>query len=125
MGGVGKCTLVLHHAHACLTAGRGPVWWINASSTATITIGLASLATAIDPVHAALPLDEAADRAGAWLQGRTGWLLVFDNAEEPADLHPYLGRLSTGQTLVTTRRNLAWRDLGTHSASTHSPRTPP
>ncbi|WP_328456321.1 tetratricopeptide repeat protein [Streptomyces sp. NBC_00386] len=113
MGGVGKSTLVLHHAHACLTAGRGPVWWINASSTATITAGLASLATAIDPVHAALPLEEAADWAVAWLQGRTGWLLVFDNAEEPTDLHPYLGRLSTGQTLVTTRRDLLWRDLGT------------
>ncbi|MFD5519982.1 FxSxx-COOH system tetratricopeptide repeat protein [Streptomyces sp. NPDC127066] len=113
MGGVGKSTLVLHHAHACSTAGRGPVWWINASSTATITTGLASLAKAVDPVHAALPLEEAADWAVAWLQGRTGWLLVFDNAEEPADLHPYLGRLSTGQTLVTTRRDLPWRDLGT------------
>ncbi|WP_329297786.1 FxSxx-COOH system tetratricopeptide repeat protein [Streptomyces sp. NBC_00659] len=113
MGGVGKSTLVLHHAHACLTAGHGPVWWINAASTATITAGLASLATVIDPLHAALPLDEAADWAVAWLQGRTGWLLVFDNAEEPADLHAYLGRLSTGQTLVTTRRDLPWRDLGT------------
>ncbi|MFF3660829.1 tetratricopeptide repeat protein, partial [Streptomyces olivochromogenes] len=113
MGGVGKSTLVLHHAHACLAAGHGPVWWIDASLTTAITAGLAALAGAINPVHAALPLDEAADWAVAWLQGRTGWLLVFDNAEEPADLHSYLGRLSTGQTLVTTRRDLPWRDLGT------------
>ncbi|MFD5634601.1 tetratricopeptide repeat protein [Streptomyces sp. NPDC127077] len=113
MGGVGKSTLVLHHAHAFLADGHGLVWWINASSTVTVTADLASLATAIDPVHAARPMDEAANWAVAWLQGRTGWLLVFDNAEEPADLHPYLGRLGTGQTLVTTRRDLAWRDLGT------------
>ncbi|MFE4719182.1 tetratricopeptide repeat protein, partial [Streptomyces sp. NPDC056728] len=113
MGGVGKSTLVLHHAYAHLTAGHGPVWWIDASSTAAVTAGLASLAAAANPVHAALPLDEAADWALAWLQGRTNWLLVFDNAEEPADLHPYLGRLSTGRTLVTTRRDLPWRDLGT------------
>ncbi|WP_095933165.1 FxSxx-COOH system tetratricopeptide repeat protein, partial [Streptomyces sp. Tue6028] len=113
MGGVGKSTLVLHHAHACLAAGHGPVWWIDASSTATISAGLASLAAAVNPVHAALPLDEGADWAAAWLQGRTGWLLVFDNAEEPADLQSHLGRLSTGQTLVTTRRDLPWRDLGT------------
>ncbi|MET9411367.1 FxSxx-COOH system tetratricopeptide repeat protein [Streptomyces sp. NPDC002935] len=113
MGGVGKSTLVLHHAHACMAAGHGPVWWIDASSIAAITAGLASLAAAVNPVHAALPLDDAADWAVAWLQGRTGWLLVFDNAEEPADLHPYLGRLSTGQILVTTRRDLPWRDLGT------------
>ncbi|MFE5038732.1 tetratricopeptide repeat protein, partial [Streptomyces sp. NPDC056683] len=112
MGGVGKSTLVLHHAHAHLTAGHGPVWWIEASTPATVTTGLSSLATAVNPVHAALPLDEAADWAVAWLQSRTGWLLVFDNAEEPTDLAPYLGRLSTGQTLVTTRRDLPWRDLG-------------
>ncbi|MER6383717.1 FxSxx-COOH system tetratricopeptide repeat protein, partial [Streptomyces sp. NPDC001233] len=113
MGGVGKSTLVLHHAHAQLASGYGPVWWIEASTPATVTASLASLATSLNPVHAALPLGEAAAWAVAWLQGRTGWLLVFDNAEEPADLQPYLGRLSTGQTLVTTRRDLSWRDLGT------------
>ncbi|MEU9478570.1 tetratricopeptide repeat protein, partial [Streptomyces sp. NPDC048191] len=113
MGGVGKSTLVLHHAHAKLAAGCGPVWWIEASDPSTVTTGLASLATALNPVYAALPLDEAAAWAVAWLQCRTGWLLVFDNAEEPADLQPYLGCLTTGQTLVTTRRDLPWRDLGT------------
>ncbi|MFJ4367124.1 tetratricopeptide repeat protein, partial [Streptomyces chartreusis] len=113
MGGIGKSTLVLHHAHAYLAAGHGPVWWIEASSSAAVTAGLASLATALNPVHAALPLDEAAAWATIWLQGRTGWLLIFDNAEEPTDLRPYLGRLSTGQVLVTTRRDLPWQDLGT------------
>ncbi|MFC5219690.1 tetratricopeptide repeat protein [Streptomyces coerulescens] len=113
MGGIGKSTLVLHHAHTYLAAGHGPVWWIEASSSAAVTAGLASLATALNPVHAALPLDEAAAWAVTWLQGRTGWLLIFDNAEEPADLRPYLGRLSTGQVLVTTRRDLPWQDLGT------------
>ncbi|MEU2062762.1 tetratricopeptide repeat protein [Streptomyces sp. NPDC013455] len=113
MGGVGKSTLVLHHAHAQLAEGCGPVWWMEAASSATVTAGLAALATNLDPVHAALPLDEAAAWAVAWLQGRTGWLLVFDNAEDPADLQPYLGRLTTGQTIVTTRRDLPWRDLGT------------
>ncbi|MEU6573983.1 FxSxx-COOH system tetratricopeptide repeat protein, partial [Streptomyces sp. NPDC046805] len=113
MGGVGKSTLVLHHAHAHLAAGHGPVWWIEASSAPAITAGLAALATALNPVHAGLPLDEAAEWGVMWLQGRTGWLLVFDNAEEPADLRPYLGRLSTGQVLITTRRDLPWHDLGT------------
>ncbi|MFE2835087.1 tetratricopeptide repeat protein [Streptomyces mirabilis] len=113
MGGVGKSTLVLHHAHAYFRAGHGPVWWIEATTSASVIAELASLATALNPVHAALPLDEAAAWAVTWLQGRTGWLLIFDNAEEPADLRPYLGRLSTGQVLVTTRRDLPWHDLGT------------
>ncbi|MEW2611698.1 FxSxx-COOH system tetratricopeptide repeat protein [Streptomyces sp. NPDC047880] len=113
MGGIGKTTLVLHHAHAYLAAGHGPVWWIEASSSAAVTAGLAALATALNPAHAALPLDEAAAWAVTWLQGRTGWLLVFDNAEEISDVRPYLGRLSTGQVLVTARRDLPWQDLGT------------
>ncbi|MET8689338.1 tetratricopeptide repeat protein [Streptomyces sp. NPDC004732] len=112
MGGVGKTTLVLHHARSYLATGHGPVWWIEASSAPAITAALASLATALNPVHGALPLEEAAAWAVTWLQGRTGWLLVFDNAEDPADLRPYLGSLSTGQTMVTTRRDLPWQDLG-------------
>ncbi|MES4905724.1 MULTISPECIES: tetratricopeptide repeat protein [unclassified Streptomyces] len=113
LGGVGKSTLVLHHARRFLAAGGGPVWWMDADSASKVMAGLAELATALNPVHAGLPLDEAAQWAVVWLQGRTGWLLVLDNAEDPADLDPYLGRLTTGQVLITTRRDLPWRDLGT------------
>ncbi|MER6141608.1 tetratricopeptide repeat protein [Streptomyces sparsogenes] len=113
LGGVGKSTLVLHHARRFLAAGGGPVWWVDAESGPKVMAGLAGLATALDPVHAGLPLEDAAQWAVVWLQGRTGWLLVLDNAEDPADLDPYLGRLTTGQVLITTRRDLPWRDLGT------------
>ncbi|MYS95276.1 tetratricopeptide repeat protein [Streptomyces sp. SID5464] len=113
MGGVGKSTLALHHARDCLAAGHGPVWWLDASSAGEMTAGLAALATAVNPVNTVLPIDEAAEWAVAWLQGRSGWLLILDNAEDPADLRPYLGRLSTGQVLITTRRDLPWQDVGT------------
>ncbi|HLL33819.1 MAG TPA: FxSxx-COOH system tetratricopeptide repeat protein [Streptomyces sp.] len=113
MGGVGKSTLVLHHAHRHRDGGGGPVWWIDAEAPEQVTTGLAGLAAALDPVHAALPLEDAAGWAVTWLQGRTGWLLVFDNVEDPAHLRPWLGQLSTGQVLITTRRDLPWQDLGT------------
>ncbi|MFD1832464.1 tetratricopeptide repeat protein [Streptomyces desertarenae] len=113
MGGVGKSTLVLHHAHRHRNNGGGPVWWLDAEQEEQVTAGLAGLAAALDPVHAALPLAEAAQWAVTWLQGRTGWLLVFDNVEDPAPLRPLLGRLTTGQVLITTRRDLPWQDLGT------------
>ena len=113
MGGVGKSTLVLHHAHRHRNAGGGPVWWLDAENPEQVTAGLAGLAAALDPAHAALPLKDAAQWAVTWLQGRTGWLLVFDNVEDPAPLRPLLGRLTTGQVLITTRRDLPWQDLGT------------
>ncbi|RST19648.1 tetratricopeptide repeat protein [Streptomyces sp. WAC05374] len=113
MGGVGKSTLALHHARRHRDKGGGPVWWIDAGKPEQITAGLARLAAALDPVHGALPLEDAAQWAVTWLQGRTRWLLVFDNVEEPAHLRPWLGRLSTGQVLITTRRDLPWQDLDT------------
>ncbi len=113
LGGVGKSTLVLHHARRFLAAGGGPVWWVDAESASKVMSGLAGLATALNPVHAGLPLEDAAQWTVVWLQGRSGWLLVLDNAEDPADLDPYLGCLTTGQVVITTRRDLPWRDLGT------------
>ncbi|MEU3103246.1 tetratricopeptide repeat protein [Streptomyces griseoflavus] len=110
LGGMGKSTLVLHHARAFLAAGGGPVWWIDAETEAGIVAGLAGLATALNPVHAALPLEEGAEWALLWLQGRSDWLVVFDNAEDPADLASYLGRLTTGQVVITTRRDLPWHN---------------
>ncbi|MEU6591598.1 tetratricopeptide repeat protein [Streptomyces sp. NPDC046881] len=114
MGGVGKSTLVLRHARRHLTAGRGPVWWVDAESPDQIRAGLAALARALEPDTGSTPTDpDAAARAVAWLQGRTGWLIVFDNAEDPADLRPFLGSLMTGQVVITTRRDLAWQRHGT------------
>ncbi|MGO4747369.1 tetratricopeptide repeat protein, partial [Streptomyces sp. 2MCAF27] len=78
LGGVGKSTLALHHARRFLAAGGGPVWWVDADSAYKVMAGLAELATALDPVHTGLPLEEAAQWAVVWLQGRSGWLLVLD-----------------------------------------------
>ncbi|MEV8353883.1 FxSxx-COOH system tetratricopeptide repeat protein [Streptomyces niveus] len=113
MGGVGKSTLVLHHVRRHLASGRGPVWWIPAESPEGVTAGLAELAVALNPVHVAMPLDEAAGWAVSWLQGRSEWLVVLDNVEDPTPLQPLLGRLSTGQVLISTRRDLRNRGIGT------------
>ncbi|MFD6332067.1 tetratricopeptide repeat protein, partial [Streptomyces niveus] len=113
MGGVGKSTLVLRHARRHLASGRGPVWWIPAESPEGVTAGLAELAVALNPVHVAMPLDEAAGWAVSWLQGRSDWLVVLDNVEDPTPLQPLLGRLSTGQVLISTRRDLRNRGIGT------------
>ncbi|MFE7058509.1 tetratricopeptide repeat protein, partial [Streptomyces californicus] len=113
MGGVGKSTLVLHHARQHVASGRGPVWWIPSESPEEVTAGLAELAVALNPVHVAMPLDEAAGWAVSWLQGRSDWLLVLDNVEDPIPLEPLLGRLSTGQVLISTRRDLRNSGIGT------------
>ncbi|MFE0147883.1 tetratricopeptide repeat protein [Nonomuraea sp. NPDC059007] len=116
LGGVGKSELALQYAFA-RRLDYGLVWWIDADSPAQIEAGLAGLARAlvagVDSVAAAQASpEEAAAWALAWLAGRTGWMLVFDNVEEVAHVEPYLARLTSGQVLITTRRDVGWRQFG-------------
>ncbi|NAS27379.1 tetratricopeptide repeat protein [Herbidospora sp. NEAU-GS84] len=116
LGGIGKSELALQYANAHHSAYR-LVCWIDADAPAQIQTGLAALARALCAgVHsvaaAQATTEEAAAWAMSWLASRTGWLLIFDNVERPDDLHPYLGRLSGGSVLITTRRDIGWRTLG-------------
>ncbi|NAS27454.1 hypothetical protein GT755_38030, partial [Herbidospora sp. NEAU-GS84] len=116
LGGIGKSELALQYAAGHRDAYR-LVWWIEADSPAQIQTSLAGLTRAIcagaDSVAAAAAtVEEATDWALAWLAAHPGWLLVFDNVEDSGDLHPYLGRLTGGHVLITTRRDTGWRDLG-------------
>ena len=114
LGGIGKSTLALHHALNTLN-DRALTWWITADSPESTTAGLANLACRLNPaLTTAASTDDAADWAIAWLQTHTRWLLILDNVEQPPILRALLGQLTTGQTLITTRRN-----LGPHRPDTH------
>ncbi|MEV6110357.1 tetratricopeptide repeat protein [Streptomyces sp. NPDC051940] len=111
LGGVGKSTLALQYAHR-YRAEYNVVWWITAESPDHIDASLAALAVRLDPVWAgtAQPAQHTA-WALAWLQWHQGWLLIFDNVEDPADLRPYLGTLPGGHHVVTSRRSTGWHGI--------------
>ncbi|MEU0244953.1 tetratricopeptide repeat protein [Streptomyces sp. NPDC006235] len=110
LGGVGKSTLALRYAHR----HRGDytlIWWINAASPDEIETSLTELTKALVPDWAA-----SAERgaqvswARQWLAWHRGWLLIYDNVEDPADLAPYTGALHQGHHLATSRRTTGWPD---------------
>lgn len=109
LGGVGKTALALQYAHTRLHRYR-LVWWIAADTAESVLDGLAQLARQLTGAdYGSLTVAEAADRAVAWLQAHPGWLLVLDNAENPADLHSLLGRLHhAGHVLITSRYREGW-----------------
>ncbi|MGW0202343.1 hypothetical protein [Nonomuraea sp. NPDC003201] len=85
------------------------MWWIDADSSDLIRAGLAALARAlacgIDSVAAERAIvEEAAAWALSRLAAHPGWLVIFDNVEDTADIEPYLARLSHGHVMITTRR---------------------
>ncbi|MFB7355995.1 tetratricopeptide repeat protein [Streptomyces gardneri] len=113
LGGIGKSTLAAHWA-ATRAHGCAPVRWINADSEAGVQQGLAELATALQPALAhALPVEKLAERALQWLATHTGWLLILDNVNDPADIAPLTQGPATGRLLITSRLATTWNHATT------------
>ncbi len=110
LGGIGKSTLALHYAHR----HRGDytvIWWINAASPDEIETSLTTLTQTLVPGWAATAGRRAQVAwAMQWLAWHPGWLLVYDNVDNPADLDLYTGALHQGHHLATSRRTTGWPD---------------
>ncbi|MFJ2107024.1 tetratricopeptide repeat protein [Streptomyces microflavus] len=110
LGGIGKSTLALHYAHR-YRGDYSLIWWINAASPDEIETSLTALTHTLVPSWAA-EASRVAQVAWAmqWLAWHPGWLLVYDNVENPDDLTPYTGALHHGHHLATSRRTTGWPD---------------
>ncbi len=110
--GVGKSALALQYGHIHLD-DYTPVWWITAENRALIRAGLAGLAARLCREIAATDtsVEDAADWAIAWLQAHRGWLLILDDASDPADVEPLLSQLTGGHVLITTRLYTGWDQI--------------
>lgn len=108
MPGAGKTELACEIAHRRRREGR-VAWWIAAEDPAGTAAGLADLAAALGIGRYAREEDT---RAALWaeLDRSPGWVLVFDNADEPARLEPYLPAAVHGDVIITSR-DQAWRRL--------------
>lgn len=109
MGGIGKTQLAVAYAES----GRGPytsVFWLNAVSEAALKDSFRSIASLIFDVEepGALEDREIVRRAHQWLCNpkNTGWLLIFDNYDDPAQfqIDLYYPPASHGAIIVTSRR---------------------
>ncbi|MEV4373731.1 tetratricopeptide repeat protein [Nonomuraea sp. NPDC049637] len=132
LGGVGKTTVALALAERAQNAGR-PVWWIAATDVQAVTSCLLALAaelgaSATEIEEARTGRRDAADVLWGRLEERTGWLLVLDNADDPATLEvagaPVRDatgwlRPTTSGLLVVTSRTVEQRVWGRYGRVHH------
>ena len=103
LGGIGKTQMAVAYAYRYFwdTPSYEWVFWVRADTELSLVTGLATIARSLN-----LPgesLDEFAGQTKRWLETHSGWLLIFDNADEPEIVQPWLPRQPQGRSLLTSR----------------------
>ena len=107
MGGVGKTQLAAEYAHR-FAGTYDLAWWINAEQGGLIGDQVAALGLALECMRPGAGTQTVRAAVLAELRHRGKWLLIFDNAEDPADVAPWLP--GGGHVLITSRQR-GWDEV--------------
>ena len=103
LGGIGKTQLALEYCYRHRDSYK-VIWWIRAENEETRRADLKALGERLG-----LPDIKSVDESRAvrtvieWLDRSSGWLLVFDNVEDPSHLDGLLPTAGSGHILITSR----------------------
>src|SRR5205814_2320241 len=102
LGGIGKTQTAVEYAYRYRDKYQA-VLWLNAESSLALKTGGGELARRLLLPHPEGDLDQAVQAVRRWLETHSGWLLVLDNADDPAMVGPFLPDTEHGHILLTSR----------------------
>jgi hypothetical protein len=100
LGGIGKTQTAVEYAHRYRDDYKA-VLWVRVESDSSTTSGFLEIAGMLN--LAAKDAQESVQAVNRWLGSNAGWLLIFDNADEPEKLKPFLPTDPKGHILITSR----------------------
>ncbi len=112
LGGIGKTQMALEYAYRYGSTYTA-VLWVRADSSVGLISSFMELAQLLE-LSERNEQDQkiVVEAVQRWLRLHRGWLLIFDNMDEPAIAMPFLPNTGPGHLLLTTRvqalSNLAW-----------------
>ncbi len=111
LGGMGKTQTAVEYAYRYRDDYRY-VFWVRADTELALTSGYVAIAQRLNlPLKDAENQDETVQAVRVWLGREEDWLLIFDNADRPELVQPFLPREIKGHILVTSRAQ-DFQDLG-------------
>ena len=107
MGGVGKSQLAIEYAYR-FAGAYDLAWWVDSEQPGLIGDQFAALGMALGCVQPEAGTETVRTAVLGELRERGRWLLVFDNAEDPADIAGWLP--GSGHVLITSRER-RWAEV--------------
>jgi cellulose biosynthesis protein BcsQ/tetratricopeptide (TPR) repeat protein len=114
LGGIGKTQLVLEYAHR-FKSDYDVVWWVPSEQEGLIDGTIAEMAPHLK-IRSGENINEAADAVREALRRGdpySRWLVIFDNADDPATLKEHLpsGSGPNGHVIITSRNSRGWTHM--------------
>jgi tetratricopeptide (TPR) repeat protein len=110
LGGIGKTQTAIEYAYRYRDKYQAALW-VKAESTLALRAGYAELAQQMHLTHPEDNLEQGVLALKRWLEAHPGWLLILDNADDPAMLSAFLPDARHGHILITSRAQ-DFQDLG-------------